>query len=71
MNKTTVTTYDPAKMLRVQEVLKKTGIKRSTIYSMVAAGRFPKPIQLSARMGVWPEDVIDNWLAERINASQQ
>lgn len=71
MNKPAAVVFNPEKMLRVQDVLKKTGIKRSTIYAMVAAGRFPKPIQLSERMGVWPEDVIDNWLAERIRASQQ
>jgi predicted DNA-binding transcriptional regulator AlpA len=35
------------RLLRRQEVEHVTGLKRSTIYELVAAGEFPKPVPIS------------------------
>jgi len=42
-----------------------TGLSRSTIYAWVAAGDFPKPIALGARLVAWRERDISAWLAAR------
>jgi len=47
--------------LRIKDVMKKTGIARSTIWLWVKEDKFPKPIKLSPRITVWSEDEIDNW----------
>ena len=55
------------RMLRRKEVEAITGRSRSAIYEGVAAGTFPKPVKIGARAVAWPESVIRNWIAERID----
>lgn len=38
---------------------------RNHLRRLWEAGKFPKPIKHSPRKLVWPENVIDLWLAER------
>ena len=59
-------TSRPVRFVRLPEVMARTGLSRSTIYGMVAAGRFRKPVPLGARAGGWVEAELDEWLRERI-----
>lgn len=52
-------------ILRLPEVMVKTGLSRSTIYAAMAQGSFPLQIQLSARAVGWYEAEIDAWLDEQ------
>lgn len=52
-------------MLRLPQVLARTGLSRSTTYAMVAAGEFPKPVKLGRRAIGWIETEVDDWIAER------
>ncbi|TLS99584.1 helix-turn-helix transcriptional regulator [Aliarcobacter cibarius] len=47
--------------LRIKDVMKKTGIAKSTIWLWVSEGKFPKPIKLSPRITVWDEELINRW----------
>ena len=58
------------KILRLPEVISKTGIGRSTIYTKIAERKFPRPIQLGTRSVGWLETDIDQWLSQRISASR-
>ncbi len=49
--------------LRIKDVMKKTGVARSTIWLWVKEDRFPKPIKLSPRITVWNEDKIKEWMS--------
>ena len=51
-----------ANLLRIQDVMKKTGIAKSTIWLWVNEDKFPKPIKLSKRITVWDESEIDEWI---------
>ncbi len=42
-----------------------TGLGRSTLYDMAAAGTFPKPVKLSEQVSGWPVPAVNAWLAER------
>ncbi len=53
-------------LLRIKSVLAKTGLSRSTMYVLIADGRFPAPVKLSARCSAWPSDKVDAWIAARI-----
>jgi prophage regulatory protein len=55
-------------VLRLPEVLRKTGLSRSTIYAEIANGTFPKQISLSARAVGWLASEIDAWLHDRVRA---
>tara|TARA_R110000823_G_scaffold72318_9_gene166381 strand:- start:254 stop:481 length:228 start_codon:yes stop_codon:yes gene_type:complete len=58
------------RMLRRKEVEKITARSRSAIYEGMAAGTFPKPVKIGARAVAWPESVIRNWIAERMEGGR-
>lgn len=58
------------RMLRRKEVEAITGRSRSAIYDGIAAGTFPKPVKIGARAVAWPESVIRDWIAERMEGGQ-
>ncbi|WP_420380726.1 helix-turn-helix transcriptional regulator [Marivita sp.] len=51
--------------LRRQEVETATGLSRSSIYAMMDAGDFPRPIRIGKRAVAWPQSAIEAWLANR------
>lgn len=55
------------RLLRIEEVMHRVGIRTTSVYKMIREGRFPKGIALGARCVVWPESSIDAWIAEQIS----
>jgi len=53
---------DADRMLRRKQVEYIVGLSRSSIYDMVATGRFPKPIPIGKRAVAWPESQVRAWL---------
>ena len=54
------------RLLRLPAVLERVGLRRSRLYELVAAGRFPAPVKLSNRAIAWPSDEVDAWIRQRI-----
>jgi prophage regulatory protein len=52
---------EPITFLRHREVLKRSGLKPTTLYDLMKAGAFPKATQLSARCVGWREDWVNAW----------
>jgi len=44
--------------------------KKSTIYSLMKQGKFPKQVKLGSRMVAWPESSVLLWIQTQINQSQ-
>ena len=63
-------TNPPIRFLRLPEVMKRTGLSRSTIYVRLAEGRFPRPVALGGRAVGWIEAEVEEWVAERIAESR-
>lgn len=57
-------------VLRLPEVMHRVGFSRSAIYKLVARNEFPRPINIGVRAVAWPENEIEQWLADRISASR-
>jgi prophage regulatory protein len=57
------------RILRRPEVEACTGLSRSSIYLMAAAGEFPKPIKLGKHASGWLESDVDAWIDSRVKAS--
>ena len=55
-------------MLRRQDVEKKTGLSKATVYRLVKERKFPQPIQLTERAVAWRSEEIDEWLESRPRA---
>ena len=54
-----------ARILRRPEVEQRTGLSRSAIYALMAAGGFPKPLKLTAKAVGWTDSSIDDWISSR------
>lgn len=52
----------PDRILRINVVLDRTGLTRSTLYRKIAAGTFPRQVKLSARCAGWRESAVNAWL---------
>lgn len=53
--------------MRLKEVMKTTGLGRSTIYKYISEGQFPEQISLGARAVGWVDSEIDDWVISKID----
>lgn len=62
------TNADPTgRLLRPSEVTKATGLSRSQIYQMIADGRFPPFLKISARASALPEAWLTAFIEDCAN----
>jgi prophage regulatory protein len=54
------------RILRLKDVIEKTGLARSTIYKYVDEGTFPKPIPLGGRSVGWVDSEVHDWIMNAI-----
>ena len=54
-----------ALLLRMGAVMQVTGLARSTIYKLIAADKFPPPVQLTGRAVAWRRADLEQWSADR------
>lgn len=55
-------------VLRLPDVIQLVGLSRSSIYSLIKQGRFPKQVLLSLRAVGWRHADIEAWLESRLVA---
>lgn len=52
----------PPRLLRLPEVIRRVGLRRSAIYQRMSEGRFPKCRSLGPKCSVWVEAEINAWI---------
>lgn len=55
-------TDTPDRILRLNAVLDRTGLSRSTLYRKVQTGTFPKQVRIATRCTGWRESAIADWM---------
>jgi prophage regulatory protein len=60
-----------ARLIRLREVRRRVGLGASTVYRYLAAGKFPRPIEIGGGRVAWLESEIDAWIASRAEASRR
>jgi prophage regulatory protein len=60
-----------SKLLRLEEVLARVPISKSSVLRQVSEGLFPRPVRVGERRVAWVEDEIIAWQAERIAARDE
>ncbi|MEG9487435.1 helix-turn-helix transcriptional regulator [Mannheimia indoligenes] len=55
------------RFLKLDDVIRRTSLRRSTIYALMKENKFPKNLSISAKSVVWIESEIDKWIDEIIN----
>ena len=58
------------KIYRVNKVLEKTGLPKSTLYAKMKDGDFPRPIKLGKRAVGWKCKDVQNWLDAKSEPAQ-
>ena len=56
--------HQPDRIIRLNTVLSRTGLSRSTIYRKIAERTFPAQIRISINGAGWRESDIDRWVAD-------
>ncbi len=59
------------KFLRVAAVCDALGVSRATFYRMVRDGQFPRPVQLTAQVRVWPAEVVASWMDAKVQEAMK
>ncbi len=57
----------PDRIVRLNTVLARTGLSRSTIYRKIAEGTFPAQIRISINGAGWRESEINRWVADPVS----
>ena len=57
---------DSSKVLRIQEVMQKTGLARSTLFARVKIAQFPRQIKLGERASGWLASEVEEWIFQRV-----
>lgn len=54
------------RILRMKDLPPKVGLQPSTLYGLIAKGKFPKPHKLvpGGRAAGWDEAVVDAWISQ-------
>lgn len=58
----------PIRILRLDQVIEATGLGKTKIYELQAAGEFPMRVQITANTVGWVEEEVQAWLARRVAA---
>ena len=53
------------RLIRIKEVMNRTGLARSTIYKFMKLGKFPKQVAIEG-LAAWSEVEIDTWIYQKI-----
>lgn len=56
-------------ILRLKEVLARTGVSRPSIYRWIKAGEFPAPVQLGPNSVGWRDTDVQAWIESRQHRS--
>lgn len=56
------------RLLRIREVMARTGRTRSRIYDDISKGEFPQPVKIGGQAIAFVEAEIDAWIAAKIAA---
>lgn len=55
-------TDNPIASLRIEAVLERAGLTRSTLYRKVERGTFPHQVKISERCAGWHESAVADWM---------
>ena len=51
--------------MRLEEVIEKIGVGRTTLYTLIKEGDFPRQVKYGGRASRWLEHEVDAWLRQK------
>lgn len=59
-----------SKLIRLPEVLYRTGYSKPWIYRLIKQNKFPKQVKIGTRSIAFVESEVDEWIASKIAESR-
>lgn len=59
-------TQKEIRLIRLTEVLHKTGLSKATLYRLMNGGDFPKNTTLGLRAVAWVESEVNQWIEQKL-----
>ena len=61
----------PETLLRLNQVMARTGLSRSSIYQRIKSQQFPAQSPIGARAVAWSESSIEAWIQSRLAINRE
>ncbi|MCW7547158.1 AlpA family transcriptional regulator [Photorhabdus sp. APURE] len=61
----------PTRLIRLSEVLSRTGYGKAWIYRLVSEGRFPQPVKIGLRSIAFVESEVEDWIQSVIETARK
>jgi prophage regulatory protein len=61
----------PGAIWRLPRVEEETALRKSTLYKLMAEGKFVPSVKISARCVGWPSQAVISWCEARVAESQK
>lgn len=55
---------DESSLIRLPEVSRRVGLRKTKIYAMIKEGDFPKPVKCGMA-SLWPSEKVSDWIASQ------
>lgn len=65
-----INTSAPIALLRLNNVLAITGLKKTKLYDLIKSGDFPAPVKIGNRISAWPDSDVADWISQQINRAR-
>lgn len=65
-----VITTPKESLIRLPEVIRRTGYSKPWLYKLIDAGKFPKQVKIGSRSIAFVESEVDAWVANKIAESR-
>lgn len=65
------TIQQPDQLIRMPNVKHRVGLGRTSIYALVAEGKFPAPVKIGKRAVAWSARAVDQWIADQLKQAGQ
>lgn len=59
------------RFLKIDDVVARSGLAKTSIYRRIRSGQFPKSINLGGRRVVWLESELNEWMNAQIERNQR
>ena len=59
------------RLIKLPDVEKLTGLRRSAIYERIQRGTFPKCVKVGVRSATWSYVAVQAWISERLAADER
>lgn len=56
------------RLIKLPEVIARTGLSRSRLYEDLGAGNFPRPVKIGERSIAFVEGEVNDWIEAKISA---